>query len=72
MKIMKTKYGSTFNREVLLNQQLNHPNIVKYIEHYENIQFKDLKGAVNTVNCIIFEYAENGDLFDFIEKKKFS
>ena len=59
IKILKTKRK---NDEIKIISSLNHSNIVKMIEPIENIR-DDLRDSV-----LIFEYAENGSLENFLIK----
>ena len=60
-KINKTE-EKYIKQEITLHKSLNHKNIIKYQNSFEN---------TNNV-FIILEYAEKGDLYDFLSKKKFS
>jgi len=46
-------------KEIEIIKTLNHPNIVKYYETYQNEEFL----------YIVMEYCPGGDLFDLITKK---
>ena len=46
-------------REIDLHKDLNHPNIIKFIDYFHE----------NEYVYIILEYAQNGDLFERMRKK---
>ena len=54
---------SSLQMEIDLLQALNHPNIVRYIEHIVSPDQKKLN--------IIMEFVENGSLAQMVKKKKF-
>mmetsp|Transcript_20806 Transcript_20806/g.24041 ORF Transcript_20806/g.24041 Transcript_20806/m.24041 type:complete len:422 (-) Transcript_20806:85-1350(-) len=80
MKLMKretdktsSKLNDIFFNEVECMSRLQHPNIVKLIDYSDkSVAIKD-DGSELPVNYIVMEYAENGEIFDFIaESGKFS
>lgn len=46
--------------------ELDHKNIVKYLEFKEEAQLIKRNGAVNRVAYIVQELVEGGELFDYI------
>ena len=48
-------------REIALMRVINHPNILNFIDVYESQRHL----------CIILEYAQNGELFDFLVARRF-
>ena len=64
-KTKKTKYGDNLNMdkilyEINLMQKLNHPNITKILETFEDEKFY----------FIIMEYINGGNLFSFVKKRR--
>ncbi len=60
--ISKEKLGDDIKQlkaEIKILQTLDHPNIVKYYETYENKEYV----------YVVMEYCPGGDLFDLITKK---
>ena len=60
--VSKKKIGDDIKQlkeEIKILQTLDHPNIVKYYETYENRDYL----------YIVMEYCPGGDLFDLITKK---
>lgn len=62
----------SFRSEVAILQALQHPNIIKMYESFENCEKIRKSGEINYFNTIIFELASNGALFDFINSQKFT
>lgn len=58
MAIKQVSIPKNVEKEIEILQGLDHPNIVKYIDHYRQGGFI----------YIVFEYVENGSLRDVIEK----
>lgn len=48
-------------REITFHQKIDHPNIIRFFDYHKNDQQKKV--------LIALEYAENGDLFNFLNKK---
>ena len=64
-KTIKTKYGDNLNMdkilyEINLMRKLNHPNITKILETFEDEQFY----------FIIMEYINGGNLFSYVKKRR--
>ena len=64
-KTKKTKYGDNLNMdkilyEINLMRKLNHPNITKILETFEDEKFY----------FIIMEYINGGNLFSFVKKRR--
>jgi serine/threonine protein kinase len=79
MKLMKreNKPGSSLDKiffnECEIMKDLDHPNIVKMVGYSDNSDAIKEDGSKLPVNYIAMEYAENGEIFDFIaESGKFS
>ncbi len=70
MKMIPDEYRSLFEREVLINLDIKHPYFVKFIESFEDQLFIDHNEEQVYVNCLVFEYAPNGDLYEYISNKK--
>jgi len=55
--------------ETEILQDLDHPNILGFIEAYDSTEFYDPNtGEIQTVCAIVMEYATGGELFDYLEK----
>jgi serine/threonine protein kinase len=80
MKLMKretnkanSKLNEIFDNEIKCMQNLSHPNIVKMVNYSNKAVAMKEDGSELPVNYIAMEYAENGEIFDFIaESGKFS
>ena len=46
--------------EIEILKQIDHPNIIKLFDVFEDDKFY----------CLIFEFMQGGDLYDYIEEKK--
>lgn len=79
MKLMKresaakSKLNDIFANEIASMEALSHPNLVKMLSYSNKALAKKEDGSELPVNYIAMEYAENGEIFDFIaESGKFS
>lgn len=79
MKLMKrdkasnSKLNEIFYNEIQCMENLNHPNLVKMVGYSDSSVAIKEDGSELPVNYIAMEYAENGEIFDFIaESGKFS
>jgi len=80
MKLMKRELNKThsklneiFYNEINVMKDLDHPNIVKIVGSSDKSCAIKEDGSELPVNYIAMEYAENGEIFDFIaESGKFS
>ena len=52
--------------EVKVLEQLDHPNIVKLLEWEPHATFTDEFGKQKEVFCIALEYANGGNIFDYV------
>ena len=64
-KTIKTKYGDNLNMDKILHEinlmrKLNHPNITKILETFEDEKFY----------FIIMEYINGGNLFSYVKKRR--
>lgn len=67
------KLNNLFLNEVKVLKQLNHPNILKLHDYSNKSQALKPDGTKIDVNYMALEYAEGGELFDYIsETGKFS
>ena len=70
MKMFKVQYRPQFEKEQSVNIELSHPNLISFIEAFENQIFFDTIGRKRYVDCLVFEYAENGELYEYIASDK--
>lgn len=72
VKIYKVKHTTAFEFMKIETQMLknfSHPNILAYIESYDSIEFYDPEsGKTDRVSAVVMEYAQKGELFDFLEE----
>ena len=73
VKMMKTDTGSYIakskeNDEIVANSMLKHPNIVDMICWQDNATYTSPNKTDTKVDYIAFEFAENGELFDFLSE----
>jgi serine/threonine protein kinase len=73
LKIMKWSSGAQakhnsdlFDNEVLALKEFNHPNILKLKESGSNYKVTNAYGKPIEISYITLEFAENGELFDYI------
>jgi serine/threonine protein kinase len=72
LKVMKRRYSPScnltkiFENEVEALSRLDHPNILKLIDFSSNEQEPSPKNKVAEVNYLALEYAENGEMFEYI------
>ncbi|CAD8165170.1 unnamed protein product [Paramecium pentaurelia] len=55
------------HNEAKILEKLNHPNIIT-LRKNQQMKFKGDLGDIITLDCLILEYLEKGDLFEFIAK----
>lgn len=79
MKLMKrdksanSKLNEIFYNEIKCMQALRHPNLVEMVKHSDKSVAIKEDGSELPVNYIAMDYAENGEIFDFIaESGKFT
>ena len=80
MKIMKhipevysSKDNDAFFKEVSNMKELVHPNIINLIDYSSNLTVTNHSGASKNIAFMVLEYAEAGEMFDYIsETGKFS
>ena len=53
-------------KEINVMQELDHPNIVKYLDYDDNADYVDSTGSTKKVFYMALELAKGGELFDFI------
>ena len=61
-----------YQNEISILRNLQHPNLIKMIESFENCERTKINGEIKYYNAIVFELAHNGDMFEFINSEKFS
>ena len=62
IKRIKDANDPEAQNEVNVLSKLKHGNIVQYLEHFQDVNKKDL--------CIVMEFCNKGTLTDYIRKKK--
>lgn len=68
-----SKLNDIFMNEIKCMESFEHPNIVRMIDYSDDSDAIKEDGSKLPVNYIAMEYAENGEIFDFIaESGKFS
>lgn len=79
MKCISRKQDAVLDRnlkqyqaEVSILRNLQHPNLIKMVECFENCEKLKKNGEMKYFNTIVFELAANGNLFDFINSQKLS
>lgn len=79
LKVMKKQKGgkssikNLFQNETRALKGTNHPNILRMIDYSDNAVAKRPDSKSISVAYIALEYAENGELFDYIsESGRFS
>lgn len=73
LKIMKrenTEHGkdlqSLFDNEVNFMKKLDHPNIIRLLDCSDKATAKKKDGRSMNINYMALEYAENGEIFDYV------
>jgi len=61
VKVYKPQFASTAAREGAILKALNHPNIIKVYDCFENCQWQDGRTTV-----IVLEYANRGELIEYL------
>ncbi|CAI2378679.1 unnamed protein product [Moneuplotes crassus] len=54
------------NPEIMVLSALNHPNIIRLLDYDLNARYTNRRSQVSRVTMLIFEYATNGSLLDYI------
>lgn len=68
-----SKLNQIFYNEVKAMKALDHPNIIKLVEYSDKSDAIKEDGTKINVNYIALEYAENGEVFDYVAQSgKFS
>ncbi|CAD8176830.1 unnamed protein product [Paramecium pentaurelia] len=57
-----------FANEINILKQLDHPNITNMIDFNQAFPYKKQNGKIEQQICIILEYAENGELYEYIAR----
>ena len=70
IKVFKDNASSIFRNELLVYQQLKGRESLKCIGYYSNMFFKNCKNERMLLNCLILEYAQHGEFFNFIYNKR--
>jgi len=60
IKVLPKNDALDNTKEIFIMRQLDHPNIIKFLEETRDQNYI----------CLIFEYAENGDLFELLRTMK--
>lgn len=72
LKIMKRAddlpeaFFDLVKNEVDTLKSLDHKNIIKLLDYYDNEKEQKASGKVKDVFCLVLEFAKNGELFNFI------
>jgi len=64
---MSTSLDNEASIQSVLSQE-DHPNILKVVKYVQNADYTKKDGTVKKVNALITEFAEEGDLFEYLNK----
>ncbi|KRX00785.1 Protein kinase-like domain [Pseudocohnilembus persalinus] len=59
-------------KEILPLREIQHKNVIQLIDCLQNVDYKKKNGNSYKVFALVLEYAESGDLFEFIAQAPFS
>jgi len=73
-RIMKSseKFVQAFQTENNILRNLQHPNIIRFVESFENCEKMRRNGEIKRFNAIILDVATNGNIFEFVNIKALS
>lgn len=68
-KVSSKQNNAFFEMDIAATNWLKHPNIIG-LKDYGNAQYLDNNNDIQSMQYMVTEYAENGELFDLISNSK--
>lgn len=66
LKILEGDVSKELEKEIAILKELDHPNVIKFIDFYPGSRYKKKKGTEIVRNIIVMEFASQGDFFNII------